>query len=54
MGKSASSRDGRVSPPAEQRAATDETPKSREDVLRDFRKIAGPLRGRNRVRSPKS
>ena len=28
--------------------------KSREDVLADFRKIAGPLRGQNRDRKPKS
>ena len=28
--------------------------KSREDVLRDFRKIAGPLRGRNRDPKPKT
>lgn len=27
--------------------------KSRENVMRDFRKIAGPLRGQNRDRKPK-
>jgi hypothetical protein len=28
--------------------------RKREDVLRDFRKIVGPLRGRNRDRIPKT
>ena len=42
-------------PPSQKTPKTAESPaKSREDVMRDFRKIAGPLRGRNRDRSPKS
>ncbi|MDQ3588129.1 MAG: hypothetical protein M3375_07275 [Actinomycetota bacterium] len=31
-----------------------ETPRDREAVLSDFRKVAGPLRGRNRGKSPKA
>jgi hypothetical protein len=29
-------------------------PRGRESVLEDFRKVAGPLRGRNRDRTPKA
>jgi len=37
-----------------QSAHSDESAKSRKEVMSDFRKIAGPLRGRNRDRKPKS
>ena len=33
--------------------APDASAKSRDAVLEDFRKVAGPLRGRNRDRKPK-
>lgn len=41
--------------PSKQESPRDyETPGSRDAVVSDFRKVAGPLRGRNRVQKPKS
>ncbi len=38
---------------AKPKPVSGESSKSRDEVLSDFRKIAGPLRGRNRDRKPK-